>query len=258
MEFSSFEADRYRQKLRSKIDNVKRQFSDQNSTTGLRSPTLNRDEILSVKLAPALTKSYQEKMRQWANLQRTDFLVNYRRHSINNCENKSIKPVQPTNKLIDLNSTNNSVRFVPTISPIQRSLIVYQWRQIMSEEISLRNLSSFINQKLTELKQLETNLKQLKSEIFSLKYEDKQSDKLCQPLRRSYSADSFITMPSSWLLAVQSAAYSDVLDGTTLTTGERMSLWKKNFFNQLNELEKSRALFNENFLLDFSKIPQQR
>lgn len=96
----------YRRKLRSKLDTVKRQFSEQNSSSNVRrppnSPAMTFDEIgtinhflfcvidqqihflgsglnyalLTAQLAPALTKSYQQKMRDWEIMQKSQFLGN--------------------------------------------------------------------------------------------------------------------------------------------------------------------------------------
>ena len=96
----------YRRKLRSKLDTVKRQFSEQNSTSNIRrppnSPATTFEDIgtfiylrihpslhrillgsglnyalLTAQLAPALTKSYQQKMREWETMQKSQFLGRY-------------------------------------------------------------------------------------------------------------------------------------------------------------------------------------
>ena len=119
-----------------------------------------------MKLAPAMTKSYQEKMRQWESLQRSNFLVNYRRQSIETDRKFSSKLRE-----MKIESNADTFRLSPIVSGRQRSLIVEQWRQIVTEEISLRQNLAVLDKKLIELKQLENDIKQLKMEIFSWKSE---------------------------------------------------------------------------------------
>jgi hypothetical protein len=148
----------------------------------------------------------------------------------------------------------------PLLSPNQRSLIVHQWREIMSEEISLRHYNEYLQQKMNSLKQLETDLKSLKTNIFCTNqlikpqsminiYQINPSSSFSQRCR---SLDSFISMPASWSLAVQSAAYSDVLDGTSTT--ERAILFNKNFFDRLEHFKYDRLKFEQDLqLLNRSK-----
>lgn len=274
------------------MNTVKRQFSEQNSssTTRLISSihgsifdefTGVNQALLTAQLAPAMTKSFQEKMRQWQTIQKSHFLVNYRRQSIiprtestNNSRKTSINvadseipieveissPDQPI-------STDHDETFLrlPTLSPHQRSLIVHQWRAIMVEEISLRMHGEYLEKKLIELKQLQSDLKSLKTRIFSTNNQDyllrhrsltsiEQLDRdvLDQYQQRSFpqrcqSCQSLITMPASWILAVQSATYSDILDGTSKKTTDRAIIFNKHFFQQLNHFKISRMNFEENF-----------
>ena len=59
-------------------------------------------------------------------------------------------------------------------------------------------------------------------------------------------------MPASWILAVQSAAYSDILDGTSHKTTDRDILFNKNFFNQLHHFKNDRRNFQEDL---FKNLP---
>ena len=275
------------------MNTVKRQFSEQttSSTTRLISSTHGSifDEfsgvnqaLLTAQLAPALTKSYQQKMRQWQTIQKSHFLVNYRRQSIiprteSNNDSRKTSIIANDNELpleIQLpspdqstsNHPDNTLLQPPTLSPHQRSLIVHQWRAIMAEEISLRIYSEYLEKKFEELKQLKTDLKSLKTRIFSTNNQDYllkhrsmtsmdqlDQDVLHQYQQRSFpqrcqSCQSLISMPASWILAVQSATYSDILDGTSKKTTDRAIIFNKHFFQQLNHFKSNRMNFEENFL----------
>jgi hypothetical protein len=52
-------------------------------------------------------------------------------------------------------------------------------------------------------------------------------------------------MPASWILAVQSAAYSDILDGTSKKTTDRAIIFNKHFFNQLQHFKNDRINFEQ-------------
>jgi hypothetical protein len=230
-----------------------------------------------------MTKSYQQKMREWHSMQKSNFLVDYRRQSIAiktelNTEPRKTSLISTINEISDeeqVQSPDESIPntkpdVCPTLSPNQRSLIVHQWREIMSEEISLRIHSEYLHKKLQELNQLETDLKSLKTSIFStnnqeyvLKHRSMTSiDQLDQDIldqyRQTYlpqrcrSYQSLISMPASWILAVRSAAYSDILDGTSNKTTDRAIIFNKNFFNQLNHFKNDRANFEQN---TFKNLP---
>lgn len=232
-----------------------------------------------------MTKSYQQKMRDWHSMQKSNFLVDYRRQSIapktdSNNESRKSSIISPINETSDeeeeeiLSSdqliSNIKTDICPTLSPNQRSLIVHQWREIMSEEISLRIYSEYLHKKLQELNQLETDLKSLKTSIFStnnreyfLKHRSMTSiDQLDQDILDQYrqidlpqrcrSYQSLISMPASWILAVQSATYSDILDGTSNKTTDRAIIYNKNFFNQLNHFKNDRTNFEQN---TFKNLP---
>jgi len=149
----------------------------------------------------------------------------------------------------------------PILSPNQRSLIVHQWREIMSEEIFLRHYNDYLQQRMISLKQLKTNLKSLKTNIFCTNHLIKQQSMInIQQTNQSYlpqrcrSLESFISMPASWSLAVQSAAYSDVLDGTSNKTTERAILLNKNFFDQLEHFKHDRFKFQQDSIKDLQLL----
>jgi hypothetical protein len=227
-----------------------------------------------------MTKSYQQKMREWHTMQKSNFLVNYRRQSVinkldvtNNSRKSSIHstineiPTQPIINSIPEIETD-VLTTSPILSPNQRSLIVYQWRELMSEEIYLRYYNDYLQKKMQQLKQLETDLKSLKTSIFCtnkqeylIKHRSMTSiEQLDQDLlnqhkytylpQRSRSYQSLITMPASWVLAVQSAAYSDILDGTSNKTTERAIIFNKNFFNQLKHFKDERKFFQQDTMKD--------
>ncbi|CAF1226596.1 unnamed protein product [Adineta steineri] len=284
----------YRNKIYSKLTTVKKQFSDQNS---LLHPIVNTHSfafddigsglnhaILSTKLASAMTKSYQQKMREWETMQKSNFLVNYRRQSIvnknelnNNSRKTSLISIineAPNDSLIpSIEISNaeiepNNLILSPILSPNQRSLILHQWREIMSEEIALRHYNEYLERKMQELKQLETDLKTLKAIIFStnnqkniFKHRSMTSvEQLDQDLldqhsqidlpQRCHSLQSLMNMPASWVLAVQSAAYSDILDGTSNKTTKRAIIFNKNFFNQLKQFKDERQRFEQDTIKD--------
>lgn len=144
----------------------------------------------------------------------------------------------------------------PILSPNQRTLIVHQWRQIMSEEIFLRHYTNCLQKKMLLLKDLEANLKDLKTNIFCTNHLIKSqsmnhlNQRISSSTKRCQSLESFIFIPASWSLAVQSSAYSDVLDGTSNKTTERTFLFNQTFFNQLEHFKGNRAKFEEDFLND--------
>jgi hypothetical protein len=229
-----------------------------------------------------MTKSYQQKMREWQTMQKSNFLVNYRRQSIvNKIDSRKASIISTVNEISDENQTlsadesipelkQNILPLSPTLSPNQRSLIVHQWREIMSEEISLRHYNEYFQRKIQELKQLETDLKSLKTSIFSTNNQEYFSkhrsmtsiDQLDQDLldqyrqtnlpKRSRSFQSLISMPASWILAVQSAAYSDILDGTSNKTIDRAIIFNKNFFNRFHHFKTDRLNFEHN---TFKNLP---
>jgi hypothetical protein len=59
-------------------------------------------------------------------------------------------------------------------------------------------------------------------------------------------------MPASWILAVQSAAYSDILDGTSKKTTDRAIIFNKQFFNQLQHFKNDRINFEQEI---FKNLP---
>jgi hypothetical protein len=141
----------------------------------------------------------------------------------------------------------------PILSPKQRSLILHQWREIMSEEISLRHYQQYLEQQQIHYEQLEKNLKSLKMKIFSTNHDDdvRHSPSLLHIdsiehgshhfwSQRSQSLQSLVSMPTSWVLAVRSAAYSDVLDGTSMKTTKQAILFNKTFFDQLEQFKHDR------------------
>lgn len=247
--------------------------------------------LLTAQLAPALTKSYQQKMREWQTFQKSQFLgryplllilsfncsssiVNYRRQSItpksdlnnNPSKNPDEHPIISSPPIIDTSSSSSMIDqskierkfspLTPILSPNQRTLIVHQWRQIMSEEISLRYYNDYLQKKMLLLKELETNLKDLKTKIFCCTNQIMKSQSMTDlnrprsSSRRCQSLESAIFMPASWSLAVQSGAYSDVLDGTSNATTERTFLFNKTFFDQLEQFKDNREKFDEDFLED--------
>ncbi|CAF0769244.1 unnamed protein product [Adineta ricciae] len=284
----------YRHKLYSKLHTVKKQFSDQNSMlrplTSAHSSTFDdigsglNHALLSSQLASAMTKSYQQKMREWQSLQKSNFLVNYRRQSIinkNDINNFSRKPSVaslvndphvPAIEISNAEMENNVVPLSPILSPNQRSLILHQWREIMCEEICLREYHEYLERKMQELKELEENLKSLKTNIFcttkqklTLKHRSMSSiEQLDQDIldqnrrtdlpQRCRSLQSLVTVPASWILAVQSAAYSDILDGTSKRTTERAIIFNKNFFNQLKHFKDERQHFQQDTLKKFQEL----
>ncbi|CAF1274330.1 unnamed protein product [Rotaria magnacalcarata] len=293
---------RYRRKIRSKLVNVKKQFSDQNtSSSSMRrfnnSHTSIFDDIgsglnhalLTVQLAPALTKSYQQKMHEWETMQKSQFLVNYRRQSIipkmdlisNSRKTSLIQTANETSEnTLDLPTTidngssivdelnlelqTSSITLGPILSPNQRSLIAHQWREIMLEEISLRHYNEYLQKKITLLKQLEANLKMLKTNIFCTNNLIQRQTTVNMKERRQYqqshlpprcrSLQSLIAMPASWILAVQSATYSDVLDGTSNRATERAILFNNDFFDQLEHFKRDRRKFQEDTINDLQSI----
>ncbi|CAF3386314.1 unnamed protein product [Rotaria socialis] len=293
---------RYRRKIHSKLVNVKKQFSDQNmSSSSMRrfhtSHTSIFDEIgsglnralLTVQLAPALTKSYQQKMREWETMQKSQFLVNYRRQSIipkidSTSSSRKTSLIQVVNgtsdNTLDLPTTSdtgssivdelnlelqtNSITLGPILSPNQRSLIVHQWREIMLEEISLRHYNEYLQKKMTSLKELETNLKTLKTNIFctnnliqrqtTVNMEKRRQCQQSHLPPRCRSLQSLVEMPASWILAVQSAAYSDVLDGTSNRATERAILINNDFFDQLEHFKRDRREFQEDTINDLQSL----
>ncbi|CAF4667829.1 unnamed protein product [Rotaria sp. Silwood1] len=294
---------RYRRKLRSKLNTVKKQFSDQNAlSSSIRlfhtshgsvfddiGSGFNR-ALLTAQLAPALTKSYQQKMREWETMQKSHFLVNYRRQSITpkidliaSSRKASIAPIaneisidpiilsstdEHCSSIIDelnLEIQTHPITLSPILSPNQRSLIVHQWREIMLEEISLRHYNEYLQKQMTLLKELETNLKTLKTNIFCTNYNtirqqstsnidnDDEYKQFYLP-QRCRSLQSLISMPASWILAVQSAAYSDVLDGTSNKTTERAILFNKDFFDQLEHFKRDRIKFEQDSMKDLQLL----
>lgn len=255
---------------------MRKQFSEQNSSFSSRRDGPLFDEfnhaLLTAKLAPAMTKSYQQKMRDWQTLQKSHFLVNYRRQSIASKTDLPLDLIVPSN----LEKTNpistktpselekNLSYLTPILSPNQRSLIVHQWREIMAEEISLRLYNQYFQRKLQELKQLEANLKLLKRHIFCTKnqrdlirqrsmsnLEQYEYDRESAISRHRQSLQTLVSMPTSWILAVQSAAYSDILDGTSPKTIDRSMIFNRQFFNQLNHFKTNRINFERETFKDF-------
>lgn len=262
--------------------------------------------LLTAQLAPALTKSYQEKMRQWENMQRSHFLgkinwyffswwsiqqtvdlsVNYRRQSITP-KNDSTYESRKTSIVTVINSPTTDLNLAPTtdetspdtideikdpilikprlplspiLSPHQRSLILHQWREIMSEEVSLRHYHHYLEKQQLLFEELERNLKMLKSNIFCTHHRQYSfRTQSCSQLdhlehhssdfqARSRSLQSLNAMPASWVLAVQSAAYSDILDGTSGKTSKRAVLFNKAFFDQLEHFKQDRRKFQDDFV----------
>ncbi|CAF3327565.1 unnamed protein product [Rotaria socialis] len=289
----------YRRKLRSKLDTVKKQFSDpvqSSSSRSLTRPQISTfDEIgsglnhalLTAKLAPAMTKSYQQKMRDWHNMQKSNFLVDYRRQSVmnklelnNNNTNSQRGSIistihessnEPTSlspdELVPQIQTN-LLSLDPILSPNQRSFLVHQWREIMSEEISLRRYHEYLKAKITQLKELETELKSLKTSIFCAtnqdhlaKHHSMSSIEQCDQYNtqrylpeRCRSFQTLVSMPHSWILAVQSAAYSDILDGASRKTTEQAIVFNKKFFHQLTHFKGDRQQFEQGTIIDLQSM----
>jgi hypothetical protein len=138
----------------------------------------------------------------------------------------------------------------------------------MSEEISLRHCNEYLEKKILLLKQLEANLKSLKTNIFCTNNSIKQRSMI--NIRESYqyeqsylpqrcrSLQTLISMPASWILAVQSAAYSDVLDGTSNKTTERAILFNKDFFDQLEQLKRDRRKFEQDSIKDLQSLSRSK
>lgn len=231
-----------------------------------------------------MTKAYQQKMRDWQTMQKSNFLVDYRRQSVVN-KTEVIKTDSLTSSIIpiiyeipdekntlSIDSSDSKLEthllpLSPIISPSQRSFLVYQWREIMSEEILLRHYSEYLQNKMDQLKRLETDLKTLKTNIFCTNNQDSmikhrsttsldQSDQYKQThlLQRSRSFQSLVTMPNSWILAVQSAAYSDILDGTSEKRTERAIIFNKNFFSRLDHFKHDRQHFEQDTLKDLNSL----
>lgn len=162
---------------------------------------------------------------------------------------------------LNLELHTNMSTLGPTLSPNQRSLIVHQWREIMLEEISLRHYNDYLQKKMILLKELETNLKTLKTNIFCTNSSIKQQSVInIQQQQHSYlpercrSLQSLITIPASWILAVQSAAYSDVLDGTSYHTTERAIFFNKQFFDQLEDFKRDREKFEQDSIKELQSL----
>jgi hypothetical protein len=176
-------------------------------------------------------------------------------------------PIDKFSSTIDelkLELDRNLTTLGPILSSNQRSLIVHQWREIMSEEIYLRHYNEYLQNKMILLKKLQTNLKSLKTNIFCTNHFLKQQSminihennqyKQSYVSQRSRSLQSFISMPASWILAVQSAAYSDVLDGTSNKTTERSILFNKDFFDRLKHFKHDRLKFEQDSIKDLQLI----
>ena len=159
----------------------------------------------------------------------------------------------------------------PILSPNQRSLILRQWREIMSEEIFLRRHQQHLERQQLFLDELENDLKVLKTKIFSTNHEryprrqqsltnidQLEEDRHVHLPARSRSLQSLTSMPASWNLAVQSAAYSDVLDGTSKKTTERAILFNKEFFDQLQQFKEDRHKLEEDSLRNLQSITRAK
>ena len=237
-----------------------------------------------------MTKSYQQKMREWQTMQKSNFLVSYRRQSIINkidmnteiqkpfivptVNEASIEPKLALADTLDTKNQGNFVSLSPILSPNQRSLILYQWREIMFEEVFLLNYNEYLQKKMQQIKQLETDLKSLKTSIFCttdveyyLKHhsmtsighdsqgslnQHKQKQKYLS--QRRQSLQSLTSMPASWILAVQSAAYSDVLDGTSEKTTEWAIIFNKKFFDLLKHYKEDRQNFEDDTIRDLRRM----
>ena len=56
------------------------------------------------------------------------------------------------NSNLEIELETNLTTLGPILSPNQRSLIVHQWREIMSEEISLRRYNEYFQRKIQCIK----------------------------------------------------------------------------------------------------------
>jgi hypothetical protein len=166
-------------------------------------------------------------------------------------------PMEEPNQELEITPVSLS----PILSSNQRALIVHQWRTIMAEEISLRHCHQYLEQKTLLLQELEANLKTLKASIFCTNHcmkpqsmvniqEGIRKERSYLP-RRCSSLQTLVAIPASWILAVQSAAYSDVLDGTSNKTTERAILFNRHFFDQLEQLKRNRQKFEHGSIKDF-------
>lgn len=214
------------------------------------------------------------------------FSVNYRRQSITpkmdlNSESRKTSPSNTIiNPVVDLGPSSMSIEPIssttdeskrelivppqlslsPMLSPNQRSLILHQWREIMSEEISLRHYHHYLEKQQILFEEFERNLKILKRNIFctnyhqnsyrthSLSHLDLLEHHSTDFFQRSRSLQSLNTMPASWILAVQSAAYSDILDGTSAKRNRRAVLFNRTFFDQLEHFKDDRRKFQDDFI----------
>ncbi|CAF3547833.1 unnamed protein product [Rotaria sp. Silwood1] len=197
--------------------------------------------------------------------------------SLDDDSSLSRKPSKIAQQSSLINKSNNKIEtnilsLSPILSSHQRTFLVHQWREIMSEEILLHHYNEYLQNKIEKLKQLETNLKSLKTNIFCTNNQDyllrhrsltnieqfnynllNQYKQTYVP-RRCHSFQSLITMPTSWILAVQSAAYSDILDGTSKTITKPTIIYNQNFFNQLNHFKKDRQHFEQDVIKDLQTI----
>jgi hypothetical protein len=138
----------------------------------------------------------------------------------------------------------------------------------MSEEISLRHYHEYLQNKMILLKDLETNLKNLKTNIFCTNHflkqqsmdniEQNDHDKPSYKPQRCRSLESFVSMPASWILAVQSAAYSDVLDGTSKKTTEQAILFNQDFFDRLEKFKHDRLKFEQDSIKDLRLLNRSK
>lgn len=203
-----------------------------------------------------------------------DFVNSSKKNSISQTVNdQTTNPTDPSatieDPLITIETLNLELEkhlsmLTPILSPKQRSLIVHQWREIMSEEIKLRYYTKYLQNKMLLVKELESNLKHLKTSIFCTKPPLKQRSMVDlteefhrQPsyvIQRCHSLESFISMPASWILAVQSAAYSDILDGTSNKTTERAILFNKEFFDELEQFKIDRLKFEYGSIQDLQLL----
>jgi hypothetical protein len=221
-----------------------------------------------MQFSSAMTKSYQNKMRQWHRLQNSDFFINYRRQS--NKTNRIALPCSTTNesnyRLVSNQQDKSSCQHVRSLlSSHQRSSIVHQWYELINEELSLRHDQDYLNDKLQHLKQLESHLKGLKRRIFAehmnveqstryrsmtnvqrTKIQSNDGHRAGLHAQRCHSLESFVVMPTSWLFTVQNAAYSDILDGTSTT--DRTKTLTMHFFEQLNQLKHEREQFEKRLI----------
>jgi hypothetical protein len=174
----------------------------------------------------------------------------------------SLQPDKYHSTAEDLNvdlETDLTITLGPILSSNQRSLIVHQWREIMSEELSLRHHNEYLQEKMLLLKKLEGKLKILKTNIFCSNNQTNSNEEIhrykqTSTPQRCRSLQSLISIPTSWILAVQSAAYSDVLDGTSNKTTERAILLNKTFFDQLKHFKQSRKQFQLDSIKDLQLL----